>query len=73
MLVTWAASLAGELAENREVRLVKINDNFTKRLIYFRFYGNLLQIFELREVRIEKRKILCFSRTRLDYKLRESK
>ena len=52
---------------------VEISDNPTKRLAYFRFCGNPLQRFELREVRIEKRENLCFSQPRLDYKLSEHK
>jgi len=52
---------------------VEISDNPTKRLAYFRFCGNPLQRFELRETRIEKRENLRFSRTHLDYKLSENK
>ena len=52
---------------------VEISDNPTKRLDYFRFSGNPLQRFELREARIEKRENLRFSRPRLDYKLSENK
>ena len=52
---------------------VEISDNPTKRLIYFCFCSNLLQRFELREARIEKRENLRFSRSRLDYKLSENK
>ena len=51
----------------------QISDNPTKRLDYFRFSGNPLQRFELREARIEKRENLRFSRPRLDYKLSENK
>ena len=52
---------------------LEISDNPTKRLDYFRFSGNPLQRFELREARIEKRENLRFSRQRLDYKLSENK
>ena len=52
---------------------VEISDNSTKRLDYFRFSGNPLKRFELREARIEKRENLRFSRPRLDYKLSENK
>ena len=52
---------------------VKISENPTKRLAFFRFCGNPLQRFELREARIEKRENLRFSRSRLDYKLSENK
>ena len=40
--------------------------------VYFRLCGNLLRRFEWWEARIKKRENLYFSRTRLDYKLREN-
>ena len=52
---------------------VEISDNPTKRLAYFRFCGNPLQRFVLRDARIEKQENLRFSRPRLDYKLSENK
>ena len=52
---------------------LEISDNPTKRLDYFRFSGNPLQRFELREARFEKRENLRFSRPRLDYKLSKNK
>ena len=39
---------------------VEISDNPTKRLTYFRFYGNSLQKFKLQETRIEKQENLHF-------------
>ena len=52
---------------------MEINDNPTKRLVYFRLCGNTFQSFELREARIKKRENLRFSRSCLDYKLSEYK
>ena len=56
-------------------RCAKCNQtaNSTKRLDYFRFSGNPLQRFELREAKVEKRENLHFFRPRLDYKLSENK
>ena len=52
---------------------VEISDNPTKCLAYFSLCGNPLQIFELREARIEKRENLRFSQPRSDYKLSKNK
>ena len=47
---------------------MEISDNPTKLLAYFRFCGNPLQRFELRETRNENR--FRFSQPHLDYKLK---